>query len=167
MTLLPIPQLVYLSRTPWSPAPTSRSSLVDVHTTCSVKALLRSAQENKGCENWSIQLAHLTVLVSHPRSTRDLQQWVVNGFQQGLTIDLHQQKCDHCEKTISTRERAAHAKRQSHCLEPATCELVVHTHVTQESFILGDKNCSSKRVTNLRKTINIENASGDSEMRHP
>ena len=33
-----------------------------------------------------------------PRSTRDLQQWVVNRFQQGPTIDLHQQKCDHCEK---------------------------------------------------------------------
>ena len=52
-----------------------------------------------------------------PRSGRNLQQWVVNRCQKGLTGDLKHQILVHSEKKVHMRERAAHAKRQSHRLQ--------------------------------------------------
>ena len=44
-----------------------------------------------------------------PRSIRDLQQWGVICFQQGLTGDHEHQNVFQCERTLRMRETGAHA----------------------------------------------------------
>ena len=100
---------------PWSPAPTSRSSL----PTCTQRAmsglclLMRTSTGVQGCEQIEHQ-ARLPDRPGHPdpRSDLDPQQRCVNCWQQGLTCDREHQNFCRCERTLRLRETDAHAKRQ-------------------------------------------------------